>query len=209
MWFPEPRRATRDGLVAIGGDLSVERLLLAYSRGIFPWTVSPLTWWSPDPRGVFELDAFHVSRSLNKRLKQNLFHVTTDQAFRKVIEGCARPGPGRRTTWISREFIDAYTRLHDRGYAHSLECWQGDRLAGGVYGVAIGGLFAGESMFHVVTDASKVALYHLTQHLKQRKFSLFDIQMITPITAQLGATEVSRNEYLERLAQAKEQSCAF
>jgi leucyl/phenylalanyl-tRNA--protein transferase len=209
LWFPEPRQATRDGLVAIGGDLSVERLLLAYSCGIFPWTVSPLTWWSPDPRGVFELDAFHVSHSLSKRLKRNLFHVTTDRAFRKVIEGCARPGPGRRTTWISREFIEAYTRLHDRGYAHSLECWQGDLLAGGVYGVAIGGFFAGESMFHVVTDASKVALYHLTRHLKQRKFSLFDIQMVTPITARLGATEVSRNEYLERLAQAKEQSCEF
>jgi leucyl/phenylalanyl-tRNA---protein transferase len=207
--FPEPRQATREGLVALGGDLSVERLVLAYQSGIFPWTVRPLTWWSPDPRGIFELDAFHVSHSLHKKLKRNLFRVTTDQAFRKVIEGCARPGPGRRTTWISEQFIEAYTHLHELGYAHSIECWQGEQLAGGIYGVAIGGLFAGESMFHVVTDASKIALYHLVEHLKRRKFSLFDIQMVTAITAQLGATEIGRTEYLERLARATKQRCVF
>src|SRR5215510_3639643 len=186
LWFPDPRTAsqseTLNGLVAVGGDLSLARLLLAYRSGIFPWTVDPITWWSPDPRAIFELDQFHLSRSLAKVLRKKPFQVTLDRAFRKVMEGCAQPAPGRRTTWISREFLEAYTRLHEHGHAHSLECWQGDRLVGGIYGVAIGGFFAGESMFHRVSNASKVALFHLVEHLRSRGFSLFDIQMLTPIT---------------------------
>lgn len=208
-WFPEPDSATSEGLVAIGGDLSVERLLAAYRSGIFPWTVAPLTWWSPDPRGIFELNAFHVSGSLAKVLKKAPFQITTDQACRQVIEACARPRPGRQSTWICPEFIEAYTRMHRAGHVHSAECWQGGRLVGGIYGVALGGLFAGESMFHEVSNASKVALYYLVQHLKKCEFSLFDIQMVTPITGQLGATEISRQEYLRRLGVAVERSCSF
>jgi leucyl/phenylalanyl-tRNA--protein transferase len=207
--FPDPRRAKAEGLVAVGGDLSVARLLLAYRSGIFPWTVAPVTWWSPDPRGIFELDQFHVSRSLGRVLRQGRFQVTVDQAFREVMEGCAAPAPGRRSTWITPEFLEAYGNLHQEGFAHSLECWQDGQLAGGIYGVALGGLFAGESMFHRVSDASKVALYHLVEHLRQRGFELFDIQMLTPITEQLGGVNVSRKVYLERLAEAVNRPVEF
>ena len=188
--FPSPRLADAEGLVAVGGDLSVPRLLLAYRSGIFPWTVEPITWWSPDPRAIFELDGFHVSRSLAKVIRQGVFRITMDRAFRRVMQGCAAPAPGRRSTWITPEFIAAYTQLHEQGHAHSLECWQGRRLAGGVYGVAMGGLFAGESMFHRVSNASKVALFHLIEHLRRQGFVLFDIQMLTPITAQLGGVTI-------------------
>jgi leucyl/phenylalanyl-tRNA---protein transferase len=207
--FPDPRRANSDGLVAIGGDLSVPRLLLAYRHGIFPWTVDPLTWWSPDPRGIFELESFHVPRSLARVIRQSVFRVTIDQAFAHVMEGCAMPGPGRSTTWITQEFFDAYNGLHKEGHAHSLECWHGRELAGGIYGVAVGGLFAGESMFHRRSNASKVSLYYLMEHLKQAGFVLFDIQMLTPITAQLGGIAISRKEYLKRLAVAVEKPCSF
>ena len=209
LWFPDPREAVLDGLVAIGGDLSVERLLLAYRTGVFPWTVNPVTWWSPDPRGIFELDQFHVSRSLSRVIRRGDFQITMDEAFREVVEGCAAPAPGRRSTWISAQFINAYTGLHVEGHAHSVECWVGDELAGGIYGVAIGGLFAGESMFHRDSNASKVALFHLIEHLNGRGFRLFDIQMVTPITLQLGASTISRDQYLERLAEAVETPCRF
>ena len=207
--FPDPRTANTEGLVGVGGDLSAERLLLAYRHGLFPWTTNPVTWWSPDPRAIFELDGFHVSRSLARTIRQGRFQVTIDRAFRRVMEGCAAPARGRRNTWISPEFVGAYTRLHERGQAHSLECWQQERLAGGIYGVTVGGLFAGESMFHQVTDASKVALFHLIEHLQRQGFALFDIQMLTRVTASLGATTVSRDEYLRRLAQAVEKRCSF
>ncbi len=207
--FPSPQLADSEGLVALGGDLSVARLLLAYRSGIFPWTVDPITWWSPDPRAIFELDRFHVSRSLARRLRRQVFRVTRDQAFRQVMEGCAAPAPGRRSTWITPQFIEAYTRLHELGHAHSLECWLGDRLAGGIYGVALGGFFAGESMFHCVSDASKVALFHLIEHLRARGFALFDIQMLTPITMQLGGVTIPRAQYLKRLAKAVGLPCAF
>ena len=207
--FPDARLADPDGLVAIGGDLSVPRLLLAYRSGIFPWTVKPITWWSPDPRAVFELGQFHVPRSLAKVIHNNVFQITADRAFRKVMEGCAAPARGRRTTWITPQFIEAYTRLHEQGHARSVECWQAGQLAGGIYGVSLGGFFAGESMFHHVSDASKVALHHLVQHLRQRGFALFDIQMVTPITRLLGAVEVPRSEYLKRLAAAARMKCSF
>ncbi len=207
--FPDPNQADAEGLVAVGGELSVKRLLLAYRSGIFPWTAAPVTWWSPDPRGILELDAFHVSRSLGRVLRQDLFKVTVDQAFRDVMAGCAAPGPGRRSTWITREFLEAYGELHRLGHAHSLECWQGNELVGGIYGVAIGGLFAGESMFHRVSNASKVALFHLVRHLREREFALFDVQMLTPITAQLGAAEIPRTTYLKRLAKAIQSPCRF
>ena len=213
LWFPDPRAADTTGpypgLVAIGGDLSVPRLLLAYRSGMFPWTDDPITWWSPDPRAIFELDQFHLPRSLARVIRKGVFQITRDRAFRKVIEGCAASAPGRRTTWISSQFLEAYTRLHEQGHAHSVECWQGEELAGGIYGLAIGGFFAGESMFHRVNDASKVALYCLVQHLRDHGFVLVDIQMLTPITRQLGAITISRDDYLKRLSEAVERQCCF
>lgn len=207
--FPDPRSANAEGLVAIGGDFSTPRLLAAYRSGIFPWTANPITWWSPDPRAIFELDRFHVSKSLAKVIRQEIFHVTIDHAFREVMAGCAEPARGRPDTWITHEFINAYLRLHQQGHAHSVECWQGEQLVGGIYGVALGGLFAGESMFHRESNASKVALFHLVKHLRERDFTLFDIQMVTPITRQLGAVVISREEYLNRLAEAVRKPCSF
>ncbi len=207
--FPDPRRADREGLVAIDGDLSTPRLLLAYRSGIFPWTVNPITWWSPDPRAIFELDQFHVPHSLAKFTQRRPFEVTYDRAFHRVMEGCAAPAPGRSTSWITPEFIEAYTRLHDHGHAHSVECWQGGELAGGIYGVSIGGFFAGESMFHRAANASKVALFRLVERLRERGFALFDIQMVTPATQPFGPVEISRGEYLRRLAVAVELKCSF
>jgi len=207
--FPDPRLADAEGLVAIGGDLSVERLLLAYRSGVFPWTADPVTWWSPDPRAIFELDRVHVPHSLAKLLRKGVIEVTIDRAFRQVMEGCAEPAPGRRSTWITPEFLEGYTQLHEQGHAHSLECWQGERLVGGIYGVAIGGFFAGESMFHRVSNASKVALFRLLEHLQARGFALFDIQMLTPVTSQMGGVTIPREQYLRRLARAVEKPCAF
>jgi leucyl/phenylalanyl-tRNA---protein transferase len=207
--FPDPRSADPEGLVAIGGDFSVERLLLAYRSGIFPWTVNPITWWSPNPRAIFELDGFHVSGSLERVLRKEAFRITIDEAFTQVMEGCAEPARGRRTTWITPEFISAYTELHRRGHAHSLECWNEDKLTGGIYGVSVGGFFAGESMFHRASNASKVALYYLIEHLRKRGFSLFDIQMLTPITTQLGGANISRADYLARLKRAVAQESSF
>lgn len=207
--FPDPRRASAEGLVAIGGDLSVPRLLLAYRSGIFPWTVKPITWWSPDPRAIFELDQYHVARSLAKFMRKQPFEITADRAFRRVMQGCAEAAPGREQTWVTPEFLDAYTRLHRQGHAHSVECWQEGELVGGIYGVSIGGFFAGESMFHRASNASKVALWHLVELLRERGFALFDIQMVTPATSKLGAVEIPRSEYLRRLQHAVELPCAF
>src|SRR5437660_878404 len=209
LFFPDPRQADAEGLVAVGGDLTVPRLLLAYRSGIFPWTAAPVTWWSPDPRGVLEFDQFHVSRSLRRVLRKNLFRITRNQAFGEVMQGCAASAPGRRSTWITPEFLGAYGELREAGYAHSLECWQGDALVGGIYGVALGGFFAGESMFHTAPDASKVALYHLLEHLRERGFALFDLQVLSPITLKLGGINLARNEYLRRLAEALQKTCVY
>jgi leucyl/phenylalanyl-tRNA---protein transferase len=205
--FPDPRRADSEGLVAIGGDLSVARLLLAYRSGVFPWTVDPITWWSPDPRAVIELNQFRPPRNLAKLMRKQPFEITMDRAFKRVMEGCAALATGRASTWITPEFIEAYTRLHEESHAHSVECWQEGELVGGIYGVSIGGFFAGESMFHRVSNASKVALSHLVARLRERGFALFDIQMITLVTRQFGAVEISRDDYLERLKAAVEMEC--
>lgn len=207
--FPNPALADAEGLVAVGGDFSVPRLLLAYRTGVFPWTVNPITWWSPDPRGVIEWNAFHVPRSLAKTLKRGVFQFTHDKAFAEVMLGCAEPRKGRMETWIEPEFIEAYCELHRLGHAHSVECWQEDQLVGGIYGVVVGGLFAGESMFHRVSDASKASLWHLVEHLKGRGFQLMDIQMLTPITAQLGGKHIPRIDYLKRLKEAVAQEAKF
>jgi len=209
LWFPDALRARHDGLVAIGGDLSVERLALAYRSGIFPWTVNPITWWSPEPRGIFDLENVHISRSLAYELKRGRIRVTFDQDFAAVIRGCAEAPRDGDSTWITEEFIRAYIRLHEAGYAHSVEAWMNDELVGGLYGVAVGGLFAGESMFHRASNASKVCVARLVERLNQRGFALFDTQMVTTATQQLGAIEVKRPEYLKRLKTAIERDCRF
>ena len=209
IWFPDPAQANVEGLVAVGGDLRPERLLAAYQRGIFPWSVDPISWWSPDPRGILELDQFHVSDSLARVLRRRTFEVTLDRNFPEVMQACAAPGPKREGTWITGRFIEAYTRLHQQGHAHSVECRLAGELAGGIYGVAVGGLFAGESMFHRADNASKVALYYLVEHLRQRGFRLFDLQMVTAATKPLGAKTISRSDYLQRLAVAVAQPCSF
>jgi len=209
LWFPDPRTAQRggphDGLVAVGGDLSASRLLLAYRNGMFPWTDDPVTWWSPDPRAIFELDHFHASESLAHVIRKGVFEITTDRAFRQVMECCAGPAPGRESTWISPEFIEAYTALHGLGHAHSVECWQNGHLTGGIYGVSIGGFFAGESMFHHARDASKVALVALVEVLREGDNRLLDVQWLTPHLASLGARELDRPVYLKRLENALAQ----
>lgn len=200
--FPDPEFGWGDRPLAIGFDLNAELMLKAYARGIFPWSVNPVTWWSPDPRAIIELDGLHVSRSLAKTIRQNRFEIRCDTAFPDVVSGCSEFRSETNSTWITEEFIRAYRRLYLDGHAHSVECWQNGRLAGGVFGVAVGGLFAGESMFHRVTDASKVALYHLVERLKAGGFSLFDIQVISDHTERMGAFEIPRSEYLERLRKA-------
>lgn len=196
-------------LVDIGGELSVPCLLRAYRRGSFPWTVHPVTWWSPDPRAVIEFDRFHVPKSLRRLLNQSKFQITIDRAFEQVIKACAAPAPGRRSTWITPEFLTGYTQMHKQGYAHSLECWQDGQLVGGIYGVALGGYFAGESMFHRVDNASKVALFYLTQHLRARGYVLMDVQMPTHITLQLGATLLPRKVFLPRQQAALQLPVTF
>lgn len=207
--FPDPAQARSNGLLAVGGDLSVERLLLAYRMGIFPWSSAPISWWSPDPRSIIPLGGLHISRSLARSLRRNRWRKTLDTAFRRVIEACAAPAPGREETWIEPPIIEAYTRLHLAGYAHSLEVWQGDELVGGIYGVAIGGFFAGESMFHRVNDASKAALVALTDHLRTRGFVLFDTQIASPLTRSMGAIDIPRRSYLERLGTAVDLDVSF
>jgi len=205
-FFPPAESADRDGLVAVGGRLSPEWLLDAYSHGVFPWPVGeqdePMFWWSLDPRAILELDALHVSRSLRRTLRSGRFEASCDRDFAGVIGGCAE-GHGRRGgTWITPRVIRAYTRLFELGHAHSVEVWHDGRLAGGIYGVAIAGLFAAESMFYRMRDASKVALVHLVTHLRSRGYRLLDIQQLTPHMARLGALEIPRREYLRRLARA-------
>ncbi len=207
--FPDHRAATREGLLALGGDLSVPRLLLAYRSGIFPWTDDPLTWWSPDPRAIFEINSFHPPKRLESKLRRHPFDLTIDRDFRAVIQACAEPQAGRESTWISPRFIDAYTELHRQGHAHSVEVWEAGALVGGIYGVAIQGFFAGESMFHRVTDASKIALCHLMDHLRARKFELFDTQVLSPLTARMGAIEIRRRDYLQRLSTALQSPVRF
>ncbi len=207
--LPPPETADENGLVAFGGDFAPATLLDAYRHGMFPWSVDPITWWSPDPRAVFEIATFHVPRRLERTIRAGRFAVTFDTAFTEVMHACSLPGPGREDTWIAPAFITAYTRLHRLGHAHSVETWLDGRLVGGAYGVTVGGLYAGESMFHLVPDAGKVALATLMRHLAARGYTLFDSQVINDATAALGAREISRTEYLQRLKQAVELPVVF
>lgn len=211
-YFPPPTVSTTDGLVGVGGALTPDWLLDAYRHGIFPWPVwedEPMLWWSPDPRAIIELNGLHISRRLLRSLRRQEFALTCDRAFQQVICGCAS-GSGREdNTWLTAEMIDAYLAMHDQGHAHSVEAWYQGELVGGVYGVAIGGLFSAESMFFARSNASKVALVHLVAHLRQRGYRLLDIQQWTPHTGRLGAREISRQDYLTRLAVAVELPVTF
>lgn len=195
--FPPVEHAVKSGLLAVGGDLSPERLLAAYREGIFPWYSEgePLLWWSPDPRFVLFPRELRVSRSMRQFLKKQLFRITFDHAFRSVIAACRKPRPGQEVTWITQEMQEAYIALHDLGYAHSVEVWQEGTLVGGLYGVSLGHTFFGESMFSARANASKAALITLVSGQQELHFNLIDCQVETPHLGSLGARFIPRREF--------------
>jgi leucyl/phenylalanyl-tRNA---protein transferase len=199
--FPPAEWAGAEGLLAIGGDLSPRRLLRAYSRGIFPWYEEgqPVLWWTPDPRFVLFPAEVHAPRSLSKIPDKKKFNLSFDRAFEEVIDGCARPRPGQDGTWITPDMRRAYVQLYHLGYAHSLEAWRGQRLAGGLYGISLGRCFFAESMFHDEANASKTALIALAHFLRKMEFVLIDCQLHSPHMAAWGARSIPRRQYLERL----------
>jgi len=212
--FPPVWQASEGGLLMVGGRLTTDWLLTAYRQGIFPWPVYDgqteiLAWFSPDPRAVLELDRLHVSRRLRRRLHSGQFQVTLDADFPGVIAACAEARGPEEGTWITPHLAEAYVELHRLGVAHSVEVWQAGQLAGGLYGLALGGFFAGESMFHRVRDASKVALVQMVRHLQARGFVLFDVQQASPHLVRMGATEIPRREFLSRLKGAMELPVTF
>jgi leucyl/phenylalanyl-tRNA---protein transferase len=207
--FPDPRTAYPDGLLAVGGDLHPETLMLAYSQGIFPWPREewPLAWFSPEERGVLDFADLHIPRSLRKARERASFRYSIDEAFPEVIAACAAAQrPDQPGTWIIPEMVEAYIEFHELGHAHSVEVWEGDELVGGLYGVDAGGSFGGESMFHRRPNASKLAILHLIDHLRERGAEWIDIQTMTPHFELLGAKLILREEFLARLAavQARE-----
>lgn len=208
--FPPVHRALRDpdGLLAVGGDLSVERLMHAYQNGIFPWYEAdqPILWWSPDPRGVLYLDELHISRSLRKKLRHieqdQCWSVSIDQAFKRTMLACAAPRTYAQSTWITSDMVDAYVKLFEAGHAHSIEIWdETEQLIGGVYGVASGAIFFGESMFSTVTDSSKAAMVYLVAHLKRWGYKMIDCQLPSEHLATLGARAIPRDKFLTELDQ--------
>lgn len=211
-FFPSPLVTTAEGLVCVGGRLAPEWLLDAYRHGIFPWPMwddEPMAWWSLDPRAIFEFEVVRISRRLARTLRSGKFRVTCNRDFAGVIRGCATVGDRAEGTWLTSAMIAAYGELHRLGHAHSVEVWHENELAGGTYGVAIGGLFAAESMFYRVRDASKVAVVSLLAHLQSRGFGLCDIQQWTPHTGRLGAIMIPRQDYLRRLAAVIELPVKF
>jgi len=206
--FPPPSLAEPNGLLCVGGDLSTERILLAYSSGIFPWYSEnePVLWWSPDPRLILYPEKIKISRSLKKKIKTNTFKVTIDQAFNDVIYACANTRiQNSEETWLTDEMIAAYKRLHKEGFAHSIECWKDDELAGGLYGISLGGCFFGESMFTNISDASKIALVKLADFLKENGFDLIDCQITTDHLTSMGGFEVPRQTFLKQLKNSLEK----
>lgn len=204
LWFPSSSLATEDGLLAVGGDLSSPRLLLAYNSGIFPWYEAgqPILWWSPDPRMVLFPEKFKVSKSLRKILKSRKFRITFNKNFPEVIKNCATvPRKGQTGTWITREMQEAYTALHELGHAVSVEVWEHDKLVGGLYGIDLPEkkIFCGESMFSLVSEASKAALFHLTEYVKSKNYKFIDCQIYNAHLESLGAEEMERNRFLEFL----------
>lgn len=207
--FPDPRSAPGDGPLAVGDDLRPATLLAAYRRGIFPWPDGRRAtfWWSPDPRMVFPVGTVRRSRSLRQRMRNAGFTTTVDRAFAEVVAGCRdRPGEG---TWITPDVARAYQRLHEMGHAHSLEVWQGDALVGGIYGVVVGAVFTGESMFHRVSDASKVAMAALDDHLAARGFALLDAQLHTDHLERMGGVLVPRAAFLDALERLRDVDVPF
>jgi len=203
--FPPPEGASDEGIVAVGGDVCPERLVLAYSQGIFPWPHEglPLLWFSPDPRFVIELSDVRIGRSLRKRVRSEPFEIRTDTAFARVIGACANtPRPEQDGTWITPEMHDGYVALHERGVAHCVEAWEGDELVGGLYGVALGRVFCGESMFSLRDDASKVCTVALLGNLRHRGYHFVDCQVHTDHLARFGAQQWSRTRYLQALRRA-------
>lgn len=199
--FPPPELAEEDGLLAAGGDLSEERILLAYSMGIFPWysDSSPILWWSPDPRLILMPEELRISRSLRQTIRKGIYTITMDTVFPAVIRNCADRAEG---TWLTDEMREAYIRLHNAGYAHSIESWHEGKLAGGLYGVALGKVFFGESMFAKKPDASKVAFVKLVRYLIKKGFEIVDCQVATGHLKSLGAREIPRSEFISTLKQA-------
>jgi leucyl/phenylalanyl-tRNA--protein transferase len=200
--FPHPELADEEGILAVGGDLSAQRLLLAYCNGIFPWfsEEDPIIWWSPDPRFVLYPKEIKISKSMEKLLRRNKYHITLDTCFREVISQCSKLRSGN--TWITQEIIDGYTELHDLGFAHSVEAWYEGKLVGGLYGVSLGVFFFGESMFSTMDNASKAAFIYLTKKLIQRNFLLIDCQVHTNHLESLGAKSIPRGEFLALLKEA-------
>ncbi len=201
--FPPVENSDEHGLVALGGDLELESLLLAYSKGIFPWPINeeyPLAWFSPDPRGILAYDKLRLSKSFRKFLRKNPYEVKFNCNFEAVILNCAKAKRSdQNSTWITQEIVDAYIELHKQGYAYSIETYLEDRLVGGVYGVCINRFYSGESMFHLEDNASKVALVSLMYMLKQRDILWIDTQMITPVVESMGGVEIPRETFLKIL----------
>lgn len=205
--FPSPNLSSEEGLLAVGGDLDQRRLLLAYSMGIFPWyaEAEPILWWSPDPRLVLYPEDLRISTSLKKTIKKDLFRITMDRDFEQVITACAKIRRGNNEgTWIVHDMIEAYCKLHESGFAHSVEAWQYDTLAGGLYGVSLGKCFFGESMFTMITNASKVAFVALVNYLKALSFDLIDCQVKTEHLINFGAREIPRARFLKQLKKSLE-----
>jgi leucyl/phenylalanyl-tRNA--protein transferase len=205
--FPDPAPGDEHGLVGVGADLAPATLVGAYRRGAFPWphdSIEAVPWFSPPRRGVLPLDRLHVSRSLALRLRRSGYETTVDEAFAAVVEGCREPRAGEQGTWISDDLAAAYTRLQELGHAHSLEVWEGERLVGGIYGVLVGGVFCGESMFHRETDASKIALADLVARLVEAGAGLLEVQHQTPHLQSLGAIEIERALYLGLLTELRD-----
>lgn len=209
LYFPPVSRASSEGIVAIGGDLSEERLLLAYQSGIFPWFSEgePIIWWSPDPRFVLYPSQIKVSKSMQQLFRKQVFEVTFDKDFEQVILNCKEiKREGQRGTWITDEMVEAYCRLHRKGFAHSVEVWQEHTLVGGLYGLSLGNCFFGESMFAKVSNASKYGFITLTKRLEQKGFSFIDCQVHTEHLESLGATFISRKNFLHQLQEALKQT---
>jgi leucyl/phenylalanyl-tRNA--protein transferase len=206
--FPDPKTALKEpnGLLAVGGDLSCERLLRAYRQGIFPWYSEgePILWWSPDPRVVIFPGHLHISRSLKKTLSQQKFTFTYNRAFADVIRACSEPRAKQSGTWITPKMQEAYIQLHQRGFAQSLECWQGNKLVGGIYGVVLGKCFFGESMFSRVSNASKAVLVELDSHLQTQGFILLDCQVSSDHILSMGAVEIPRQHFLQYIRKGLE-----
>lgn len=208
IYFQDPESAAFEGIVALGGSLSTANLVRAYRRGIFPWPMNEylLPWCCPEERAILEFKDLCIPRSLAKARRRNPFRFTIDQAFAEVIAACAKiPRTGESGTWITSEMIHAYGELHEQGHAHSVEAWEGHRLVAGLYGVDAGGAFSGESMFYYRSNASKLALLYLIEHLHRRGLEWIDIQMITPHMEALGAKTIQRSEFLQKLSRTQEQ----